>query len=232
MWRELSKDGEAGRTGSAEQSLRVAREAMVEEQIRQRGISDERVLEAMGTVPRHEFVSAEWREKAYEDAPLPIGEGQTISQPYMVGSMTSALRLCGTERVLEIGTGCGYQAAVLGCIAREVHSVEVRPELAKSAAERVRRLGYANVEVHCGDGSEGLAEFAPYDAILVAAAAPELPKQLIAQLSDGGRMIVPVGKDERAVLIYVKKRGKEFDVEQREACRFVPLVGHYGRRDS
>jgi protein-L-isoaspartate(D-aspartate) O-methyltransferase len=164
--------------------------------------------------------------------PLPIGEEQTISQPYIVALMTASLGLGGTERVLEIGTGCGYQAAVLSCIAREVHSVEVLPELASSARERLRRLGYENVTVHCADGSSGLVEFAPYHAILVAAASPRLPEPMLAQLTDGGRMIVPVNEGEREALIYLKRNGNEFVIEQRESCRFVPLIGHHGWKDS
>jgi protein-L-isoaspartate(D-aspartate) O-methyltransferase len=231
MWREHSGSEAPDGANGPEESFRKAREAMVEKQIRRRGISDEGVLRAMRTVPRHEFVVPEWQDRAYEDAPLPIGEGQTISQPYMVALMTAALKLRGMERVLEIGTGCGYQAAVLACLAREIHSVEVRPELAESASKRLQRLGYTNVTVHCTDGSAGLAEFAPYDAILVAAAAPEFPEQLVAQLLDDGRMIVPVGETEDASLIYARKRGKEIALERREACRFVPLVGHQGRRN-
>ena len=230
MWRELLKTGERGVATRSEESLQAAREAMVEEQIRRRGILDEGVLRAMRTVPRHEFVSVGLRDTAYEDAPLPIGEEQTISQPYMVASMTASLGLRKTERVLEVGTGCGYQAAILACLAREVHSVELRPELAKAASERLRRLGYGNVTVHCADGSYGLEEFAPFDAILVAAAAPRVPEPLLAQLSDGGRMIVPVGEEDITTLVLVKKHGCEFVFERRESCRFVPLVGHHGWR--
>lgn len=231
MWRELLKASEPGEASSLIESCRVAREAMVEEQIRRRGVCDERVLRAMRTVPRHEFVAPEWRGKAYDDVPLPIGLEQTISQPYIVATMTAALELRGTERVLEIGTGCGYQAAVLACLAQEVHSVEVRPELATSASDRLKRFGFANVQVHCGDGSVGLSEFAPYDAILVAASAPQLPEQLVGQLSDEGRMIVPIDEDEISVLIFVRKHGTKLVVERREGCRFVPLVSHTGWRN-
>src|SRR5467141_4576166 len=173
-----------------------ARQEMVETQIRRRHITDSRVLECLERVPRHEFVPAEFRDRAYEDAPLPIGEGQTISQPYIVAAMTAALRLEGNERVLEIGAGFGYQAAVLACLAKEVFTMELRAELATEAAERLARLGYTNVHVHCGDGTLGLPEFAPYDAILVAAAAPAVPTPLLAQLAESGRMIVPVGDVE------------------------------------
>ena len=218
--------------GNTEEDFRAVREAMVAEQIQRRGVEEERVLRAMRVVPRHEFVSGELQSRAYEDVPLPIGEGQTISQPYIVALMTASLGLCGKERVLEIGTGCGYQAAVLSCLARKVHSVEVLPELARSAGERLERLGFRNVTVHCADGSSGFAEFAPYDAILVAAAAPRLPEPLLAQLSDEGRMIVPVNEGDREALVYVRRNGKEFVIERRESCRFVPLMGHHGWRNS
>ena len=142
--------------------------------------------------------------------------------------MTAALKLRGTENVLEIGTGCGYQAAVLACLSREVHSVEFRPELAGSAADRLSVLGYTNVKVHVGDGSEGLPEFAPYDAILVAAAAPAVPQPLMEQLADGGRMVVPVGTEDLQTLVHVRRSGSEFVIEHGEACRFVPLVGRHG----
>jgi protein-L-isoaspartate(D-aspartate) O-methyltransferase len=207
------------------------RVAMIETQLRKRGVKDECVLRAMATVPRHEFVPAQSRELAYADEPLAIGGGQTISQPYIVAAMTEALHLCGSERVLEIGTGCGYQAAVLSLLSREVYSIECRPELARTAAERLQRLGYLNVHVHCGDGTLGLKEFAPYDAILVAAAAPALPKPLLEQLSEGGRMIAPVGSEEHQELVLVSRHGHDFTSQYREGCRFVPLVGRYGWKD-
>ncbi len=216
--------GESSILGDPGDPFRAAREAMVWEQIQRRAVSDESVLRAMREVPRHEFVSANLRYRAYEDAPLPIGQGQTISQPYMVALMTASLRLCGTERVLEIGTGCGYQAAVLACMSREVHSVELLPELARAAGERLQALRYDNVTVHCADGSQGLAEFAPYDAILIAAAARRIPDALLEQLAEGGRMIVPVGEDDVTELIYVQKRREKFNLERRGPCRFVPLV--------
>lgn len=204
------------------------RRAMVETQIRRREISDERVLAAMESVPRHEFVPVQYRGKAYEDEPLPIGAGQTISQPYIVAAMTAALQLVGTETVLEIGTGCGYQAAVLSLLAQKVFSVEWRAELARSAEEHLKRLGFLNVQVCVGDGSQGLPEFAPYDAILVAAAAPSVPAPLVNQLNDGGRMIVPVGTEEHQRLLLVTKREDTYSTEKRDSCRFVPLLGQYG----
>jgi protein-L-isoaspartate(D-aspartate) O-methyltransferase len=210
----------------------AARRAMIETQIRRRGIHETRVLAAMGAVPRHEFVPTEFRNRAYEDAPLPIGDGQTISQPYIVAAMTMALRLRGGERVLEIGTGCGYQAAVLASLAKEVFTIEYRSELATSAAERLARLGYANVHVHCGDGTLGLPEFAPFDAILVAAAAPAVPAPLLAQLAEGGRMVVPVGSVENQELQLVERMNDKFRTTMLEGCRFVPLVGAHGWKES
>jgi protein-L-isoaspartate(D-aspartate) O-methyltransferase len=216
---------------------RDERAQMVARQLRARNIRSERVLEAMMAVRRHEFVSEEFRARAYDDAPLPIGEGQTISQPYMVASMTEALELTGSERVLEVGTGSGYQAAVLGRLAREVYTIESRAELAQAARERLARLGgYENVHVHAGDGSLGLPEFAPYDAILVAAGAPEIPLPLVEQLAEGGRIVVPVGNSSARgrewngdqQLVFGRKVGGELRTAALYGCRFVPLVGRYG----
>lgn len=201
---------------------------MIEKQLRRRGIADVAVLGAMMAVPRHEFVPEEIRSNAYADAPLPIGGGQTISQPYIVAAMTAALHLRASDRVLEIGTGCGYQAAVLACLAKEVFTIERRAELASGASGRLARLGYANAHVHCGDGTLGLPEFAPFDAILVAAAAPATPKPLLAQLAEGGRMIVPVGGEEHQELQLIEKHGDAFPTKMLEGCRFVPLVGYHG----
>jgi protein-L-isoaspartate(D-aspartate) O-methyltransferase len=209
-----------------------ARHEMVETQIRKRHVTDARVLECLERVPRHEFIPAEFRDRAYEDAPLPIGEGQTISQPYIVAAMTAALRLQGNERVLEIGTGFGYQAAVLSCLAREVFTMEFRAELATEAAERLARLHYSNVHVHCGDGTLGLPDFAPYDAILVAAAAPSVPTPLLAQLAESGRMIVPVGGVESQDLHLIERSHDTFRTIMLEPCRFVPLVGAHGWKES
>lgn len=204
---------------------------MIEKQLRRRGISDAAVLGAMAAVPRHEFVAEELRSHAYDDLPMPIGGGQTISQPYIVAAMTAALHLQPGDRVLEIGTGCGYQAAVLSRLAREVFTIERRPELASSASATLARLGYPNAHVHCGDGTLGLAEFAPFDAILVAAAAPAVPKPLLAQLAEGGRMILPVGDAEHQELQLIEKRGDAFPTKLLEGCRFVPLVGYHGWRE-
>jgi protein-L-isoaspartate(D-aspartate) O-methyltransferase len=201
---------------------------MVEDQIRKRGIASPRVLEAMLLVPRHEFVPAEFRADAYADKPLPIGEGQTISQPFMVGAMTEALELTGSERVLEIGTGSGYQAAVLSVLAREVISVESHTSLALAAQERLARLGYTNVHVHNGDGSLGFTDAAPYDAILITAAAPEIPPVLANQLHEGGRLVIPVGSQENQELLQARKEDGELRSRVLFDCRFVPLLGRYG----
>jgi protein-L-isoaspartate(D-aspartate) O-methyltransferase len=211
--------------------LAEARRAMVEVQIRRRHIQDEGVLAAMTQVPRHEFVHGELRGRAYEDAPLPIGEGQTISQPYIVAAMTAALRLSGSEKVLEIGAGCGYQGAILGCLASEVYTIECRSELAAEASERLARLGYANVHVHCGDGTLGLPELAPFDAILVAAAAPSVPGPLVEQLAAGGRMIVPVGDAETQELQLIERTDRALRTTILEPCRFVPLIGAHGWKE-
>jgi protein-L-isoaspartate(D-aspartate) O-methyltransferase len=171
------------------------------------------------------------RSRAYEDVPLPIGAGQTISQPYIVAAMTAALRLEPEDRVLEVGTGCGYQAAVLSLLAKEVFTIECRAELAAAASARLAALGYSNVHVHCGDGTLGLPEFAPFDAILIAAAAPAVPKPLLTQLAEGGRMILPVGNADQQELRLIEKDGTEIHTNILEGCRFVPLVGHHGWRE-
>jgi protein-L-isoaspartate(D-aspartate) O-methyltransferase len=207
------------------------REEMLETQIRRRGLTDEGVLRAMACVPRHEFLPLEVQSRSYEDVPLPIGGGQTISQPYIVAIMTAGLHLDATKKVLEIGTGCGYQAAVLSLMSGEVHSVEYRTDLAVAADQRLKRLGYSNVRIHCGDGSDGLPKFAPYDAILVAAAAPAVPPPLLDQLGDGGRMIVPIGTEDLQELVLVTRHGREYSFEQRGPCRFVPLLGRHGWKE-
>jgi protein-L-isoaspartate(D-aspartate) O-methyltransferase len=206
------------------------RRVMVESQIRKRGITDERVLLAMATLPRHEFVPAFWLNQAYADEPLPIGYGQTISQPYIMAAMVASLQLTGSENVLEIGTGCGYQAAVVSLLARAVHTVEILPELAQSAAERLQRLGYAKVHVHTGDGTLGWLDSNPYDAILISAAAPAVPQPLLQQLAEGGRLIAPVGEEDKQELQLITKREGQFLVKQGGPCRFVPLMGQHGWR--
>ena len=213
------------------EELGPRRAEMIEKQLRRRGITDFAVLAAMEAVPRHEFVPGELRSRAYEDTPLPIGAGQTISQPYIVAAMTAALHLRAGDRVLEIGTGCGYQAAVLSRLAKEVFTIECRTELATAASARLTRLGYNNVHVHCGDGTLGLPDFAPFDAILVAAAAPAVPQPLLTQLAGNARIILPIGDAEQQELRLIEKRGTKFLTTTLEGCRFVPLVGYYGWQD-
>jgi protein-L-isoaspartate(D-aspartate) O-methyltransferase len=204
------------------------RRAMVTSQLRHRGIRDERVLHAMETVPRHLFVTPSLRTSAYEDNPVPIGEGQTVSQPYIVAYMLQELRISAQHRVLEIGTGTGYQAALLGELASEVHTVERFASLFVAAKQNLEQLGYANVQVIQGDGTVGLPQYAPFDRIVVAAAAPEVPSLLFEQLTEGGRMIIPVGPSEMQELLLVEKRdGAQWNTRL-EGCRFVPLVGEQG----
>ncbi len=204
------------------------RARMVESQLRRRGIHDERVLEAMLRIPRHEFVPDGYQSQAYEDHPIPIGENQTVSQPFIIAVSLQALALTGTEVVLEVGTGSGYQAALLAVLARTVHSIERFATLAHSAEIILSRLGLNNVKVVVGDGSHGLQEFAPFDAILVSAAAPSVPQSLSDQLSDNGRMVVPVGPPYAQELQLVRKQGGKVVAKVLEGCRFVPLIGAEG----
>lgn len=204
------------------------RRMMVESQLRNRGIHDERVLEAMLRVPRHEFVSEEYKAQAYEDHPIPIAENQTISQPFIVADSLQALNLRGTESVLEVGTGSGYQTALLAMLARVVCSIERHAALAESAEAILSTLGLSNVKIVVGDGSHGLHEFAPYDAILVSAAAPTIPQSLFEQLADDGRMVIPVGPQNSQELQLVRKRDGKAVVQVIEGCRFVPLIGAEG----
>lgn len=222
-------------TGDAEErsagQLEAARRAMIETQIERRGVRDARVLSAMRAVPRHAFVPEGLQSQAYEDAPLPIGSGQTISQPYMVAVMTAALKLQGGERVLEVGAGCGYQAAVLAQLAREVVTVEYRADLAAATAARLAQMQYESIHVHCGDGTLGLPEMGPFDAILVAAGAPAVPAPLLAQLAEGGRMVIPVGDLENQELRFIERSRDTFLTTVLDTCRFVPLIGAYGWKD-
>jgi protein-L-isoaspartate(D-aspartate) O-methyltransferase len=204
------------------------REQMVLHQLAERGIQDIRVLEAMGEVARERFVAGDVRHLAYEDCALPIAEGQTISQPYMVAAMCEALQLRGPETVLEIGTGSGYAAAVLSRLVRRVVSIERHPALAERAAALLRDLGYTNVEVHLGDGSRGWPAVAPYDAITVAAGAPTVPDALTAQLRDGGRLLIPVGEPRQQVLLRLTRNGHRLFKEELMPCVFVPLIGAQG----
>jgi len=197
---------------------------MIRKQIVERGIRDARVIDAMRTVPRHEFVPEGFREQAYGDFPLPIGEGQTISQPYIVAAMLESLALQATDRVLEVGTGSGYVTALLSLLAAEVYSVERVESLAATAENTLRRLRYGNAQIRVGDGSQGWVEQAPFDAILVSAATPEMPPALFAQLREGGRMMVPVGSSWSQELQLIAKTGGQPEVTVLEGCRFVPLV--------
>ncbi len=201
---------------------------MVEEQIERRGISNPRVLDAMRKVPRQHFVPKSQVPFAYMDGPLPIGSSQTISQPYIVALMTSLLQLEGSEIVLEIGTGCGYQAAILAELAKKVHTVEYIQALAENARNNLKALNYANVEVHQGDGSRGWPEAAPYQGILVTAAAPEVPEPLMDQLDNGGRLVIPVGGRWGQTLQLWEKTGSHFEQEEILPVVFVPLRGAHG----
>jgi protein-L-isoaspartate(D-aspartate) O-methyltransferase len=204
------------------------REEMVVTRIATQGIRDRQVLAAMVKVPRHRFVPPKYLESAYQDHPLPIGEGQTISQPYMVALMTERLALKGNEKVLEIGTGSGYQTAILAELVREVYSVEKFPSLAEGAGKLLNDLGYKNVKVIVGDGSRGLEDKAPFDSIIVTAGTPSIPPTLIAQLADKGKMVIPVGDSFSQTLIVTEKDQDEVKTTSVCGCVFVPLVGEYG----
>lgn len=206
----------------------LERKQMVEYQIRRRGVPDQRLLAAMGKIPRHRFVPDGESYAAYEDMPIPIGSGQTISQPYMVALMTDLLKLTGEERVLEIGTGSGYQAAILAELAREVYTVERFGSLAERARLTLADLGYSNVTVVVGDGTLGYPDRAPYDRIIVTAAAPQIAQPWIDQLRDGGRLVLPLGQRWSQVLTAVTKEGGSVHTEDHGGCVFVPLVGEHG----
>lgn len=197
---------------------------MIDSQLRDRGISDARVLDAMLRVPRHEFVPEPYRAQAYEDHPLPIGAGQTISQPYIVASMLESLQLKPNDKVLEVGTGCGYVTALLGELAAQVFSIERHASLAESARILLAALGYTNVHVFTGDGALGLPACAPFDAILVSAAASQVPPALLSQLRDSGRMIIPIGSPDSQQLQFIRMLNGQAVNSFREPVRFVPLV--------
>ncbi|MEO0205908.1 MAG: protein-L-isoaspartate(D-aspartate) O-methyltransferase [candidate division WOR-3 bacterium] len=201
-----------------------ARRQMVEEQIVARGIKDSSLISAMLKVERHKFVPREYEKYAYNDGPLPIGEEQTISQPYIVALMTEVLELKAGDRVLEIGTGSGYQAAVLSLIAKEVYTIEIIPSLANSAKQRLESLGYKNVYVKCGDGFLGWAEKAPFNGIIITCAAPRVPEPLIEQLAEGGRLIMPEGDQWQMLVLYKKIKGK-LEKQELIPVRFVPMKG-------
>ncbi|MBI4846127.1 MAG: protein-L-isoaspartate(D-aspartate) O-methyltransferase [Candidatus Omnitrophica bacterium] len=205
-----------------------SKKAMIECQLVSRGIKSQRVLDAFLEIPRHEFIPPELMSQAYADCPLPIGKGQTISQPYMVALMTELLDLKGDERVLEIGTGSGYQAAILSRLAKDVYSVERIEVLAQSAQTRLRKFGYNNVHIYTDDGTVGLEEFAPYGRIIVTAGAPEIPPLLVEQLNDGGKLVIPVGGRLTQSLMLIEKNGQEVSSKDVCGCVFVPLIGEKG----
>lgn len=206
----------------------AARARMVEQQLRRRGIADERVLVAMGEVPREAFLPPRHRHHAYADSALPIGESQTISQPWIVAAICQALELRGPERVLEIGTGSGYSASVLSLLAAEVVSVERHAALSRAAGEVLDSLGVTNVELVVGDGSAGLPGRLPFDAIAVHATAPSPPPGLLAQLADGGRLVVPIATETDDLLTLMRRKGDEIETDVIGPCRFVPLIGNEG----
>ncbi len=213
------------------EEYRLARERMVNEQIYARGIRDKRVLNAMLKIPRHLFVDKGLRNSAYSDHPLPIGEGQTISQPYIVALMTEALGLKGNEKVLEIGTGSGYQTAILAELCREVYTIERIPSLSIKAQKLLKSLGYNNIHFKIGDGTKGWEEHAPYDGIIVTAASPEVPQPYLDQLADGGRLVIPIGDEfSQDLLVIIKEKGR-FREKSLGGCRFVKLIGDYGWKE-
>ncbi len=211
----------------------IPRKRMAEHLRNHYRIVDERVLDAMNTVPRHLFVPEALRSQAYKDNALPIAAKQTISQPFIVARMTELLHLAGTERVLEIGGGSGYQTAILARLARKVFTVERVPELADGLKKMVRRLGIRNVSVRCGDGTEGWRVYAPFDAILVAAGGPELPQPLLDQLEIGGRLVIPIGETQKSQqLVLATRTEKGFKTEDVGPCAFVPLIGEHGWKEA
>ena len=217
-----------GKARSSSTDYDKGREHMVESQLVRRGIKDRRVLDAMRQVPRHLFIPKDMRDLAYCDGPLPIGQGQTISQPYIVALMTELLELTGQEKVLELGTGSGYQAAILSRLVSQVYSVERHATLAEQAEKVFAQLGYDNIVISVGDGTLGWPEHSPYEAIIVTAAAPDVPQPLMEQLADGGRLVAPVGSRWSQVLAKVKRQGETLTKEHLTAVAFVPLVGKYG----
>ncbi len=220
---DLVKNMEGEGVVNSNSDYEQARRNMVEYQIKARGIKDKRVLAAMLKVPRHLFVPEEMRDMAYRDEPLPIGYGQTISQPYIVAYMTEALKLRPEDKVLEIGTGSGYQTAILAELVRDVYTIEIIPELSERAQVTLKNLGYTNIEFLIGDGSKGWPEKAPFDAILVSAAPAEVPPALVEQLQINGRLVIPVGTDSQE-LVLIKKTKKGLEKTRLIGVRFVPLI--------
>jgi protein-L-isoaspartate(D-aspartate) O-methyltransferase len=215
-------------TSSIGESFEAERQSMVASQLRDRDIGDERVLAAMACVPRHEFVPEEFLAQAYEDHPIPIGENQTISQPYIVAFMLQELRVSPNDTVLEIGTGSGYLTAILAELCNKVYSIERHSVLAKAAEAKLASLGYKNIQVIVGDGTESMRECGPFECILVSAAAPRIPNTLVDQLSEGGRMVIPVGPANIQELQLVRKQNGQSTATRLESCRFVPLIGAEG----
>ena len=207
---------------TAEAKFELQRRQMIEYQIRDRGIKDEQVLAAMSKVPRHKFIDSSWRDLAYSDQPLPIGHNQTISQPFIVAYMTEAAEIPPTAKVLEIGTGCGYQSAILAEIAQKVYSIEIISQLAELARQTLGQLGYGNIEIKTGDGYQGWADHAPYDAIIVAAAPKHIPQALIDQLATNCKMIIPVGTWSQEIVILTKTKNKIIE-KSTIPVRFVPM---------
>ncbi len=224
--------GRKGRTDKEERDWEVERFQMVEGQLKSRGISDKRVLHAMSKVPRHRFVPQDRIGSAYADGPIPIGEGQTVSQPYIVGIMTQYLELKGEERVLEIGTGSAYQSAVLMELVKKLYTIERIPELAERAKKKLLELGYNRFDIKVSDGTKGWLEEAPFDGIIVTAGAPEVPETLVNQLNEGGRLVIPVGsRSSQRLCKFVKKLGKCIK-EEDIMCVFVPLIGEHGWKNN
>ena len=213
------------------EEIEVARIAMVREQIIRRGITDANVISAMQKVPRHKFINEKFFSEAYADHPLPIGDGQTISQPYMVALMTQCLELKGGEKVLEVGLGSGYQAAILAEITKEVYSIERFASLAQRAEKTLTNLKYFNIKIKVGDGTSGWEEFSPFDGIMVTAGAPEIPPSLTEQLAAGGKLVIPVGGRFMQNLSVFKKEGERLIQKDICSCVFVPLIGKEGWRD-
>lgn len=209
----------------------LARRRMVEEQLVARGIKDERVISAMEKIPREFFVAAGLKDQAYSDHPLNIGERQTISQPYIVALMTEALQLNGSERVLEIGTGSGYQTAILLELSREVYSIERIKTMSYSARKKLYQLAYDHFQLRVGDGTQGWPEAAPFDAIIVTASGPSVPRTYLEQLADGGRLVIPQGAIENQMLMRYRKQGTQIIQEELGPCRFVKLIGEHGWRE-
>jgi protein-L-isoaspartate(D-aspartate) O-methyltransferase len=226
----LDEEQNASESDGMNLTDRLERERMVEEQIAARGISDPCVLDAMKKVPRHRFVSPSRRQAAYTDRPLPIGREQTISQPYMVALMTQALELSGREKTLEIGTGSGYQTAILAELSSQVYTIERIAPLLEKAEETLSRLGYTNIRFKIFNGTEGWPEHAPYDAIIVTAGAPQVPDPLREQLAEGGRLVIPVGDRTAQELLWIKREHDTFVSKNLGGCRFVQLLGAHGWR--